>query len=51
MSLPLSRMAPAVLASKPVTTLDTVDFPAPLEPINAVTPPLGTAKETSNRAR
>ena len=51
MSLPLSRMAPLVLARRPVTTRATVDLPAPLEPIRAVTPPAGTEKVTSNSAR
>ncbi len=51
MSRPCRRMAPLVLASSPVTTRDTVDLPAPLEPMRAVTPPPGTEKETSNRAR
>ena len=31
-------MVPSVLASRPVTTRATVDLPAPLEPISAVTP-------------
>ncbi len=47
MSRPLSRTVPAVLASSPVTTRDTVDLPAPLEPIRAVTPRSGTVKVTS----
>ena len=40
-----------VVASRPVTTRETVDLPAPFEPMSAVMPASGTSKLTSNRAR
>ena len=51
MSRPFNRTDPEVLGSRPVTTRDTVDLPAPFEPMRAVIPPAGTEKVTSNNAR
>ncbi len=50
-SIPSSLILPSVLGTNPLTTRATVDFPAPLEPSKAVTPPAGTVKLTSKRAR
>jgi hypothetical protein len=50
-SLPPMVMVPEVLGISPLITRATVDFPAPLEPSRAVTPPAATPRVTSNSAR
>ncbi len=50
-SVPSSRTVPADVGRRPDTTRDTVDLPAPLDPIRATTPPAGTSKDTSKSAR
>ena len=50
-SCPEKRTWPADAVTNPVTVRATVDLPAPLEPTSATTPPSGTRKETSKRAR